>query len=173
MYLKSVNSMYFSMQSAFLYLCFDLFDVPFYAEEWGLSNVLLLWSTCRGGIRYLDVYDIVDFLYFVSSSYIVIRLDLVSFQRFWLSERDMASGGGEAAGRSSAHGPVALNERILSSMSRRSVAAHPWHDLEIGRILYLLKTVNLNCLINIVQSLSFFFLRHGFHFYLTQILHVC
>ncbi|KAF5476011.1 hypothetical protein F2P56_007759 [Juglans regia] len=25
-----------------------------------------------------------------------------------------------------------LNERILSSMTRRSVAAHPWHDLEIG-----------------------------------------
>ncbi|GLJ41362.1 hypothetical protein SUGI_0856040 [Cryptomeria japonica] len=25
-----------------------------------------------------------------------------------------------------------LNERILSSMSQRSVAAHPWHDLEIG-----------------------------------------
>jgi len=25
-----------------------------------------------------------------------------------------------------------LNERILSSMSRRAVAAHPWHDLEIG-----------------------------------------
>ncbi|XP_019164388.1 PREDICTED: soluble inorganic pyrophosphatase 4-like isoform X1 [Ipomoea nil] len=30
----------------------------------------------------------------------------------------------------SAHPP--LNERILSSMTRRSVAAHPWHDLEIG-----------------------------------------
>lgn len=29
-----------------------------------------------------------------------------------------------------AHPP--LNERILSSMTRRSVAAHPWHDLEIG-----------------------------------------
>ncbi|RVX16690.1 Soluble inorganic pyrophosphatase [Vitis vinifera] len=27
---------------------------------------------------------------------------------------------------------VVLNERILSSMSRRSIAAHPWHDLEIG-----------------------------------------
>lgn len=27
-----------------------------------------------------------------------------------------------------------LNERILSSMSHRSVAAHPWHDLEIGKI---------------------------------------
>lgn len=27
-----------------------------------------------------------------------------------------------------------LNERILSSMSRRSVAAHPWHDLEIGNV---------------------------------------
>lgn len=26
-----------------------------------------------------------------------------------------------------------LNERILSSMSQRSVAAHPWHDLEIGK----------------------------------------
>jgi hypothetical protein len=25
-----------------------------------------------------------------------------------------------------------LNERILSSLSRRSVAAHPWHDLDIG-----------------------------------------
>ncbi|KAK7245244.1 hypothetical protein RIF29_40079 [Crotalaria pallida] len=30
----------------------------------------------------------------------------------------------------SAHPP--LNERILSSMTRRSIAAHPWHDLEIG-----------------------------------------
>lgn len=27
---------------------------------------------------------------------------------------------------------VILNERILSSISRRSIAAHPWHDLEIG-----------------------------------------
>ncbi|CAA2984870.1 soluble inorganic pyrophosphatase 4 isoform X2 [Olea europaea subsp. europaea] len=32
--------------------------------------------------------------------------------------------------RRSAHPP--LNERILSSMSRKAVAAHPWHDLEIG-----------------------------------------
>ncbi|VFQ59829.1 unnamed protein product [Cuscuta campestris] len=29
-------------------------------------------------------------------------------------------------------GAPRLNERILSSLSRRSVAAHPWHDLEIG-----------------------------------------
>ena len=28
-----------------------------------------------------------------------------------------------------------LNERILSSLSRRSVAAHLWHDLEIGMSL--------------------------------------
>lgn len=28
--------------------------------------------------------------------------------------------------------PPRLNERILSSLSRKSVAAHPWHDLEIG-----------------------------------------
>ncbi|KAE8708172.1 Soluble inorganic pyrophosphatase [Hibiscus syriacus] len=32
--------------------------------------------------------------------------------------------------QNSAHPP--LNERTLSSMTRRSVAAHPWHDLEIG-----------------------------------------
>lgn len=31
---------------------------------------------------------------------------------------------------------VTLNERILSSMTHRSVAAHPWHDLEIGIIPY-------------------------------------
>ncbi|KAK8542032.1 hypothetical protein V6N12_014643 [Hibiscus sabdariffa] len=30
----------------------------------------------------------------------------------------------------SSHPP--LNERILSSLTRRSVGAHPWHDLEIG-----------------------------------------
>jgi hypothetical protein len=29
-------------------------------------------------------------------------------------------------------GPAVLNERILSSMSQKHVAAHPWHDLEIG-----------------------------------------
>ncbi|KAL9245877.1 hypothetical protein vseg_019477 [Gypsophila vaccaria] len=27
---------------------------------------------------------------------------------------------------------VKLNERILASMSQKSVAAHPWHDLELG-----------------------------------------
>ena len=32
------------------------------------------------------------------------------------------------------HSHAALNERILSSMQRRSIAAHPWHDLEIGTI---------------------------------------
>jgi hypothetical protein len=32
-----------------------------------------------------------------------------------------------------------LNERILSSLSRRSVAAHPWHDLEIGTLSLKLK----------------------------------
>lgn len=31
---------------------------------------------------------------------------------------------------------VPLNERILSSLSHRSVAAHPWHDLEIGTLSF-------------------------------------
>lgn len=34
-----------------------------------------------------------------------------------------------------------LNERILSSMSKRSVAAHPWHDLEIGIVVKLLQSI--------------------------------
>lgn len=46
----------------------------------------------------------------------------------------MANSGGEGSGKNSGFPHVVLNERILSSMSRRSVAAHPWHDLEIGTI---------------------------------------
>ena len=30
-----------------------------------------------------------------------------------------------------------LNERIMSSLSKRSVAAHSWHDLEIGTHVFL------------------------------------
>ncbi|XVF62061.1 hypothetical protein PTKIN_Ptkin08bG0186700 [Pterospermum kingtungense] len=43
------------------------------------------------------------------------------------------NGGEETSGNSGVGYPrVALNERILSSLTRRSIAAHPWHDLEIG-----------------------------------------
>lgn len=31
-----------------------------------------------------------------------------------------------------AKGSLPLNERIISTISRSSLAAHPWHDLEIG-----------------------------------------
>lgn len=50
---------------------------------------------------------------------------------FLLYVRDMSE---EIEVDASAHPRSApmLNERILSSMSRRAVAAHPWHDLEIG-----------------------------------------
>ncbi|KAI4302370.1 hypothetical protein MLD38_038123 [Melastoma candidum] len=41
-----------------------------------------------------------------------------------------------------------LNERILSSLSKRSVAAHPWHDLEIGP-----EAPNIfNCVIEITKG---------------------
>lgn len=46
----------------------------------------------------------------------------------------------------SSHPP--LNERILSSMSRRSMAAHPWHDLEIGPEA----PVIFNCVIEIARG---------------------
>ncbi|XP_071705811.1 soluble inorganic pyrophosphatase 1-like isoform X1 [Rutidosis leptorrhynchoides] len=39
---------------------------------------------------------------------------------------------GQGSAKSSGKNRATLNERILNSMSRRSVAAHPWHDLEIG-----------------------------------------
>ena len=41
-------------------------------------------------------------------------------------------GSGEVAAAEPKRATPRLNERILSSLSRRSVAAHPWHDLEIG-----------------------------------------
>ncbi|CAN6446662.1 unnamed protein product [Victoria cruziana] len=40
--------------------------------------------------------------------------------------------GAEAGSGHSSFPHLMLNERILSSISGRSVAAHPWHDLEIG-----------------------------------------
>ncbi|ONI23656.1 hypothetical protein PRUPE_2G200700 [Prunus persica] len=41
-----------------------------------------------------------------------------------------------------------LNERILSSLSRKSVAAHPWHDLEIGpKAPYI-----FNCVVEITKG---------------------
>jgi len=39
-----------------------------------------------------------------------------------------------------------LNERILSSLSKRSVATHPWHDLEIGNFVDIIA-----CSYNIVK----------------------
>ncbi|GER54676.1 soluble inorganic pyrophosphatase, partial [Striga asiatica] len=39
-----------------------------------------------------------------------------------------------------------LNERVLSSLSRRTVAVHPWHDLEIDYVrCYLDQHTSLNC----------------------------
>lgn len=47
-----------------------------------------------------------------------------------------------------------LNERILSSLSRRSVAAHPWHDLEIGIV--------------VLNSFFFFLFFPSFPFFLSE-----
>lgn len=44
----------------------------------------------------------------------------------------MAENNAQVSGNKSGKPCVALNERIIKSMSQRSVAAHPWHDLEIG-----------------------------------------
>ncbi|KAG6397366.1 hypothetical protein SASPL_143533 [Salvia splendens] len=49
---------------------------------------------------------------------------------------------------------IALNERILSSMSRRSVAAHPWHDLEIGLIFHKLHQLLLFVFVELIQVIE-------------------
>lgn len=56
----------------------------------------------------------------------IVRTDFVSFYVFWLDMTSNENAVGEK------NRVPKLNERILSSLSRRSVAAHPWHDLEIG-----------------------------------------
>ncbi|KAH0772151.1 hypothetical protein KY290_016132 [Solanum tuberosum] len=58
-----------------------------------------------------------------------IRREIHYWHAYYLN---MAENSGKGIGRNSGTSRVALNERILSSMSRRSIAAHPWHDLEIG-----------------------------------------
>ncbi|KAL5989132.1 hypothetical protein ACLOJK_027234 [Asimina triloba] len=58
----------------------------------------------------------------------------------------MSEGNDKEEGEEKKHLPPRLNERILSSMSRRSLAAHPWHDLEIGiyqERLHLLHSLKL------------------------------
>ncbi|KAK6140270.1 hypothetical protein DH2020_025966 [Rehmannia glutinosa] len=42
----------------------------------------------------------------------------------------------------SSHSP--LNERILSSLTRKGVAAHPWHDLEIDQLCNPLQVVEIS-----------------------------
>ncbi|CAM0955329.1 unnamed protein product [Alopecurus aequalis] len=49
-----------------------------------------------------------------------------------MSQENGASGHAEKEVAEPKRQAPRLNERILSSLSRRSVAAHPWHDLEIG-----------------------------------------
>uniref|UniRef100_A0A7I4D8W8 inorganic diphosphatase n=1 Tax=Physcomitrium patens TaxID=3218 RepID=A0A7I4D8W8_PHYPA len=48
----------------------------------------------------------------------------------------MASNGVAAVpskkGSTAVHKATPLNSRIMTTMERRTVAAHPWHDLEIG-----------------------------------------
>ncbi|KAE8812217.1 Soluble inorganic pyrophosphatase [Hordeum vulgare] len=50
-----------------------------------------------------------------------------------MSQEDSTSAAAAGAAQQPTSKPAPkLNERILSSLSRRAVAAHPWHDLEIG-----------------------------------------
>lgn len=72
-----------------------------------------------------------DVLCFIAVMFVLIMpFVLPSILKVNMAENNNnAQGSGEnKSGRTS----VVLNERILSSLSRRSVAAHPWHDLEIG-----------------------------------------
>jgi hypothetical protein len=65
--------------------------------------------------------------------------------------------------------PAALNERILSSISQKHVAPHPWHDLEIGTecsYYIIMDIITLVCYI-ILQCcnhfVSLWFIEHKKH----------
>lgn len=67
--------------------------------------------------------------------------------------------GNEAQGSQLQRSAPRLNERILSSLSKRSVAAHPWHDLEIGtythiklQVLFFFKQTTVYRLLEILES---------------------
>ncbi|KAK4415805.1 Soluble inorganic pyrophosphatase PPA1 [Sesamum alatum] len=44
-----------------------------------------------------------------------------------------------SSGEQSPNRAPKLNERILSSLSKRSVIAHPWHDIDIGTVVEITK----------------------------------
>nr|XP_009402629.2 PREDICTED: soluble inorganic pyrophosphatase-like [Musa acuminata subsp. malaccensis] len=60
------------------------------------------------------------------------RPSLADLFRVLISSASRNMSEGDETASTENHAAPQLNERILSSMSRRSVAAHPWHDLEIG-----------------------------------------
>jgi inorganic pyrophosphatase len=67
--------------------------------------------------------------------------------------------GSEAQERQPHHPTPRLNERILSSLSRRSVAAHPWHDLEIGIYNLTIFSVHMDLNIKILIMLQIIICR--------------
>lgn len=101
---------------------------------------------------YLSVFEMI-FTYVILGVYIPITY---IFCR-------MATSFGEASSRSAGYPRLVLNERILSSISTRSVAAHPWHDLEIGMFVLCCRDYNLfsgyvSC-IQRVSTISFYIIN--------------
>lgn len=71
---------------------------------------------------------------------------------------------GQGSEKHSGNSHAVLNERILSSMSRRSIAAHPWHDLEIGTV-YFSFIYEILLLANHYVHIIVIFIFCGLYFY--------
>lgn len=88
----------------------------------------------------------------------------------------MANNCGESSGKNSGYPHVVLNERIISSMSQKSVAAHPWHDLEIGTVNWAyLRSMSHQLVFSsscfIFWNLFFFLVKSYFGIWVQQFKH--
>lgn len=135
----------------FCWLFFDnslgkLCQIYLWACAWLRLITLLLWFWKKKNPARLCILRFLFVLIFILSGWIFSNIlfeftwlfHLTFFFHFFFPRLslydlyEMSNHLGTAGSNNSGGPPVALNERILSSMSHRSVAAHPWHDLEIG-----------------------------------------
>lgn len=91
-----------------------------------LNKILFIWISLGALRKNNQNIMVVHFVMWISDLWFLLARRM--------SEEDSPTA---AAAEQTRRSTPKLNERILSSLSRRSVAAHPWHDLEIGEEMAL------------------------------------
>ena len=136
-----------------------------------LSNathwVNFLWQTYSLIICLLDLTF--KRLFYPSLLLYCLSCRLISFLVDFRILKVKMANSGQGSEKHSGNSHVLLNERILSSMSRRSFAAHPWHDLEIGTV-YFSFIYEILLLANHYVRIIVIFIFCGIYFYNIPIL---